>query len=88
MARTIKTSGRTAASRRIPALPPVALYVLLTACAVALLAELAIRVTPHFDFDGFFGFHAALGLVSAVALILVAVLCEPLLKRQESGHDH
>ncbi len=87
MAPTTRLKDGPAANRKVPGLPSVALYVLLAVCTLSLLAELAIPGSPHFGFDGYFGFHALLGLASAGALTLLAVALGMLLKRREDDHD-
>lgn len=49
----------------------------LCACGVALLvaivlAELFVKLYVHFEFMGWFGFHAVFGLVSCVLMVVVA----------------
>ncbi len=42
---------------------------------------------PHFDFDSFFGFNAALGFVACAVLIIVAKGLGFLLKKPEDYYD-
>ena len=63
----------------------IALYAVLT---VVVLAQLVIKVKGYFGVDDGFGFGAALGFFSCVAMVLVAKLLGFVLKRPEDYyHD-
>ncbi|GAB4174943.1 MAG: hypothetical protein Kow0020_10540 [Wenzhouxiangellaceae bacterium] len=49
--------------------------------AATVLAQLAIEVHGHFGADGWFGFYAAYGFLSCVAMVLFAKLLGVVLKR-------
>ena len=51
--------------------------------AATVLLQLAIPVKGYFGIDGWFGFGAAYGFLSCVAMVLVAKAMAPVLKRPE-----
>ena len=55
--------------------------------AATLLAQLGIKVKGYFGVDGWFGFGAALGFFSCVAMVLVAKVLGFVLKRPEDYYD-
>ncbi|MEP7301772.1 MAG: hypothetical protein ABI699_09605 [Caldimonas sp.] len=55
----------------------------LAVLALTVLAELAIRLHPHFPIEGVFAFHAWFGLLSCAAMILAARGLGLLLKRSD-----
>ena len=52
--------------------------------ALTVLAQLAIRIKGYFDVDGWFGFGAAFGFLSCLAMVLVAKGLGFVLKRDEN----
>lgn len=56
-------------------------------CAIALLIELLVHKHGDFAVEDLFGFHAALGAVACLALVLVAKLVGYLLKRPEDYYE-
>ncbi len=62
----------------------IALYVVL---AITVLAQLGIKVKGYFGVDGWFGFGAAYGFFSCVAMVLVAKVLGFVLKRPEDYYD-
>lgn len=55
--------------------------------AVTVVAELFFHKHGHFGFENIFGFHAAYGFVSCVALVLAAGQLRKLLMRPEDYYD-
>lgn len=62
----------------------IALY---TVLALTVAAQLAIKVKGYFGIDSWFGFGAAFGFLSCVAMVLVAKALGALLKRPEDYYD-
>jgi hypothetical protein len=60
----------------------------LTLLALLVVAEIAIELHPHFDFDALFAFHAWYGFLACAAMIAVAKALAFLLKRSDSYYDH
>ena len=58
-------------------------------CILALTVLAGLFMHPHaaFGIDGSFGFYAWFGLVSCIAMIVVAKLLALLLKRKDSYYD-
>lgn len=56
-------------------------------CILTLVAQFFVTVHPHFGFDGYFGFSAALGFVSCAVLIVGAKLLGHVLKKREDFYD-
>ena len=54
---------------------------------LTVLAQLAIHIKGYFEVDGWFGFGAAFGFFSCVAMVLVAKGLGVLLKRPEDYYD-
>jgi len=59
----------------------------LVVLAVVVLVEPFVRMHPHFAVEGLFGFHAWFGLLTCVAMILVAKALGALLKRPDTYYD-
>lgn len=59
----------------------------LTVLALTLAAEFLYEGHPHFGVDGLFGFNAAFGFLSCVAMVLFAKLLGVFLKRDEDYYD-
>lgn len=55
--------------------------------ATLVLLDLAVPHHPHFGIDGWFGFGAWYGLLSCVALVLLAKALRLLLERPETHDD-
>lgn len=51
--------------------------------ALAVIAQLAVEVHPHFAAEGWFGAHALYGFLACAALILIARGLGVLLKRRD-----
>ena len=51
--------------------------------AITVLLQLAINIKGYFTVDGFFGFFAAFGFLSCVAMVVVAKLLGIFLKRRD-----
>ena len=62
----------------------IALYAVL---AITVLAQLGIKVKGYFGIDSWFGFGAAFGFLSCVAMVLVAKALGVVLKRPEDYYD-
>jgi len=58
-----------------------------TVLALTVLAELAVELHPHFELEALFGFHAAYGFLTCVAMILFAKLLGFVLKRADTYYD-
>ncbi|MGD8709676.1 MAG: hypothetical protein PVF40_04750 [Ectothiorhodospiraceae bacterium] len=54
---------------------------------VTVLAELAVHLHPHFRIDGWFGFSAAYGFLTCVAMVVFAKLLGVFLKREDTYYD-
>ncbi len=52
--------------------------------ALTVLAELLVTLHPHFQVEGWFGFHAAFGFGACAAMILVAKVLALWLKRPDT----
>ena len=57
--------------------------VFIVVLAVTVVAELLVHLHPRFRLEGWFGFHAAWGFLSCVAMVLVANLLGFFLRRPE-----
>ena len=55
--------------------------------ALTVAAQAVAPVAGHFGFDGWFGFSAAYGLLTCVAMIVVAKVVGIFLKRRDSYSD-
>ncbi len=62
-------------------------FVYIVVLALTVLAELAIDRHGYFGIDGTFGFNAWYGLVTCVAMIVVAKVCGVLLKRRDTYYE-
>jgi hypothetical protein len=56
----------------------------LVVLALTVLAQLVVRLHPHFDVESVFGFHAWFGFLACAAMIVVAKLLALLLKRPDT----
>ncbi|MGA9394381.1 MAG: hypothetical protein WCA83_09665 [Azonexus sp.] len=52
--------------------------------ALTVVAEFAVRLHPHFEIEGLFGFHALYGFVACALMIVVAKGLGLFLKRPDS----
>lgn len=59
----------------------------LSVLAATVLAELAIKLHPHFEVEALFGFHAWYGFLACAAMILVAKGLGLLLKRPDTYYE-
>ena len=55
--------------------------------ALTVLAQAVVPVAGHFGLDGWFGFSAAYGLITCVAMIIVAKVLGIFLKRRDSYYE-
>lgn len=55
--------------------------------AASVLAQFAVDMHPHFELDGWFGFNAAFGFLSCVAMVLFAKVLGFLLKRKDDYYQ-
>ncbi len=62
-------------------------FVFIVVLALTVLAELAIDRHGYFGIDGTLGFNAWYGLVTCVAMIVVAKVCGVLLKRRDTYYE-
>jgi len=63
------------------------IYATLVVCAGWVLADLFYHKHGHYSWEEIFGFHAAYGFVSCVALVLAAKELRKLVKRDEDYYD-
>jgi hypothetical protein len=54
---------------------------------LAVLAELLLEHEGHFGIDGWFGFQAVYGLLTCVAMVVLAKLLGVMLKRRDDYYD-
>jgi hypothetical protein len=55
--------------------------------ALTVLAQLVIKVKGYFGIDGWFGFGAGFGFLCCAAMVLVAKVLGPFLKRGDHYYD-
>jgi hypothetical protein len=54
---------------------------------LTVLAELLVHLHPHFEIEGWFGFHAWFGFLGCVAMVLAARGLAVFLKRKDTFYD-
>ena len=54
---------------------------------LTLLSEFLVHLHPHFDIEGWFGFHAWYGFLGCLAMVLVAKGLSVFLKRKDTFYD-
>lgn len=54
---------------------------------LTVLAELVVKLHPHFEVESYFGFHAVYGFIACVAMIVFAKLLGFLIKRKDDYYD-
>ena len=59
----------------------------LVVLALLVIADFFVHGHPYFRIDGTFGFHAWFGLVTCVAMVLVAKVLGVFLKREDTYYD-
>lgn len=62
-------------------------YVLVTVCGLALIADALYAKHPHFTVEGWFGFYAVYGFIGSVALVLAAKQLRKVLMRDEDFYE-
>ncbi len=55
--------------------------------ALSVLAQLLVQREPHFGIDGWFGFHAFVGFIVAVAVLLLSRLLGLILSRPDDYYE-
>jgi hypothetical protein len=62
-------------------------YGLYTLCGLLLVADLFYSKSPHFSFEGWFGFYPVFGFVVSFSLVLTAKELRRVLRRDEDYYE-